>query len=632
MGAIVVTARRASLPVSDAFAGVNVITAGEIARSNARNVPDVLSKCEGLQVEDASGVGASSKVSLRGFVTDMSSLYLVLVDGVPQNSVNDKLVDWNLIPLSNVEQVEVVRGPLSTLYGENAMSGVINIVTRGRTAQPETSLQAAYGSFDTLTWDARRGGAAGQVDYLFSLGQMSSDGFREHCDMDHRHVTGNLGLALDDVSRIAPWAQYSTVERGALPWALSEAQLAEDRNQARPGTENDSGESRKRGTGLTYERELLEALDLKTSGYYRREDGESFYTSGETSASTAEVLQDESLLGANLACTFTPELWKMPHTFVAGMDLDRATFDYDKFAAARQVRSSRLSAYDATRDGIGLYLEDEAALSERLGFLLGGRHSRLDYNFDDRLASTRDHDRDLTEDSFRTGARYDYRQGGEVYANVSQAFRAPTLGQMFTYESANPDLRAETALNYELGMRDRLGENLRWRINAFWMEVSDEIAYDYAAQRYANYGETSHKGLELGLETRSVAGFKGFANYTLVVARNEAGADEGRVLPHVPRHTGNIGLEYEQSAAWGASLTLHAMGASFTDEDNAATLPSYGTLDLRGWYALGPCRLFAEARNVLDADYYTYGYRRAGANHYSPPPGTTFNAGVSATF
>lgn len=641
LGGIVVTARRTERAITDSFASVTVIPAEEIMRANAGSIPEVLSRCEGLYVADASGVGTSSKVNLRGFTTQMSGHHLVLVDGVPQNSISDKLVDWNLIPLSNVERIEVVRGPLSTLYGENAMSGVINVVTKDRPADPETMLHASYGSSDTLKWGMRTGRAIGPADYLLSLGQTSTDGYRDHCNADYRHATAKLGVEPDAESRITSWVQYSEVERGAHPWALSEEQIGENRNQARPGTENDSGETHKLNVGMTCEREISDALSLSATGYFRNEDGESFYTSGQISGSTAEILHNEALYGANLACTFEPVLWEIPHTLVAGVDIERGTYDYNKYAAPSRIRADLQSDYDAARERLGIYLEDEMTLVDRLRFLVGGRHSRLDYDFEDHVTAERNHERTLSEESFRAGASYAYRtegpddaspETGVLFANISQAFRSPTLGQMFTYQSANPDLLPETTISYEIGIRDQIADLIALRISGYWMEVEDEIAYDYASGSYGNHRETSHRGVEMGVDAHLTSQLGCFANYTYTDARNETGANDGRDLPHVPQHMGNVGLDYAQGSTWGGSLTAHLIGSSYLDDQNSATLPSYATVDLRGWYAPGPFRIFANVANLLDEEYSTYGFLSFGERYYSPAPGTTFSAGLSTTF
>jgi len=209
LGAIVVTARRTERGIGNSFASVTVIGAEEIMKADADSVPEVLAKCEGIHVDDGSGVGTSSKVNMRGFATGMSAHHLVLVDGVPQNSFNDKLVDWNLIPLADVERIEVVRGPLSTLYGENAMSGVINIITKQMPMPAETMLHASYGSYNTLKMGLRANRSVGPADYTFTLGQTTTDGYRDYCDAEYRHVTGKLGVELDECSQVKSWFQYS---------------------------------------------------------------------------------------------------------------------------------------------------------------------------------------------------------------------------------------------------------------------------------------------------------------------------------------------------------------------------------------------------------------------------------------
>ncbi|MBU0880297.1 50S ribosomal protein L33, partial [Patescibacteria group bacterium] len=88
-----------------------------------------------------------------------------------------------------------------------------------------------------------------------------------------------------------------------------------------------------------------------------------------------------------------------------------------------------------------------------------------------------------------------------LYANYAQAFRTPAIGQMFTYaSSANPDLKPEEATSYEVGLRHRFDECFKANMSLYWMELDDEIWYDFATRKYQNYGKTSHKGIETGLD------------------------------------------------------------------------------------------------------------------------------------
>ena len=122
---ITVTASRIERRISEVPSSISIISEKDIQSSNAKSIPDLLKSVEGVYTYDYSGVGSVGVINMRGFYGGMSSHQLVLVDGIPQNKGKDKLVDWDLVSLDNVESVEVVRGPASALYGDNAMSGSI---------------------------------------------------------------------------------------------------------------------------------------------------------------------------------------------------------------------------------------------------------------------------------------------------------------------------------------------------------------------------------------------------------------------------------------------------------------------------------------------------------------------------
>ncbi|MBU0634178.1 MAG: TonB-dependent receptor plug domain-containing protein, partial [Candidatus Omnitrophica bacterium] len=187
LGQINVTASRVERGRSEVSSSVSIITAKDIKASNAKSIPDLLKNLEGIYTYDSSGVGTTGRINMRGFWGGMSTHQVVLIDGIPQNKGNDKLVDWDLIALDNIEKVEVVRGPACALYGDNAMSGVINIITKNPRLGSQTKAAYSYGSFETHTWAASASGTVADTGYYLGLGGKATEGFRRHNDYEAYH-------------------------------------------------------------------------------------------------------------------------------------------------------------------------------------------------------------------------------------------------------------------------------------------------------------------------------------------------------------------------------------------------------------------------------------------------------------
>jgi len=624
---ITVTASRTAKPASQAPCGVSIISKKEVENSGAKDIPGLLKNIEGIYVYDASGTGTSGRVNMRGFWGGMSTHQLVLVDGVPQNSASDKLVDWNLISLDNVERIEVVKGGASALYGENAMAGVINIITKKPSYSPEVKVLSSYGSFNTSSQKLFTSAGSGNLKGAFSASRKSTEGFRRHSDYDDLHLNGRLNWDLGE-DNLGLSLGYCKSRRGAESWALTEAQINEDRRQARPGTENDKAENKKLDLSLTYTKEFENSSRIKSIFYARDTRGSSFGSSG---SSTKEYLDNEGTCGLILQYDLAPEIFGLKNFLTLGVDLERNEFDYQKYSAAGQARGAIDSDYDVDRKKIGPFIQDEIELAEPLSITLGLRYDLVKLDFKNHLDYGLSEKEDLSDISPKFGAVYRYGDSSSIYGNYSHAFRTPTLGQMFTYSRANTELDPEEAVNYELGVRHEFSSFLRGNLSLFYTDLDNEIVYDRAATEYRNYGRTSHSGAEARLEYQPFEKLKTFVNYAYLRAKDEAGED-GNYLASIPGHTANLGFNWDIGAGFSFEPVLRYTGSSYLDAANTAKLKSSTVTDVKISYKRDMWSAFLSIDNIFDKKYNSYGFISSGVKSFSPAANRTFTLGLGAEF
>jgi iron complex outermembrane receptor protein len=631
---ITVTASRAERRISEVPSSTSIISEEGIQSSNAKNISDLLSDLEGVYTYDASGTGSVGVVNMRGFYGGMSSHQLVLVDGIPQNKGKDKLVDWDMISLDNIESVEVARGPASALYGDNAMSGVINIITKKPAGKPEAKVYASYGNFNTQEYKTSVSGAYKHLGILLGVSQKITDGFRKHCNYDRTHIDGRFDYNINDAQKAQFLLDYYKKERGALPWALSEVQIAQDRRQARPGTENDKSDETKSDISMTHSWDINSNVKTEETFYYKYDNADSFYTGPNlTQNSQKEQLEDEDVYGFMLKGSANQEIMGLSHEFTSGVDLERDDFDYKEYAAPYRQRGVLQSDYGVKRDKIGPYLQDEIKLTDSLRFIGGIRYDWVDFDFDDRKTASNSKTEKMSKITPRCSLVYTYQRDSSFYANYAHAFRTPTIGQMFTYgSSANPNLVPEEAVNYEMGLHHFFNEFFKANISLYWMELDNEIWYDYATSKYQNYGKTSHKGIETGLDFRINKSWSIFANYTYSRAKNENGSYAGKYLTNVPIHKTSSGLHFTTKFGLSWNLTASYIGSSYIDSANNNKLPSYVTADTKISYQYKMMRIFAGIDNLFDKGYNSYGYVSGNTKYFNPAPGRTFTLGVEAKF
>jgi TonB-dependent siderophore receptor len=631
---ITVTVSRAARMASESPASVSIVSNQDIAQANAKSVADLLKDIEGVYMYDPTGVGATGAVvNMRGFYGGMSSHQLVLVDGIPQNKGKDKLIDWDLISMDNIESIEVVRGPASALYGDNAMSGVINIITKKPKDKPESKFLASYGSFNTQEYEASTLGAYKQLGYFAGASYKTSDGFRRHCDYDRTHVGGKIDYAINDAQALKLSLDYYEKERGAVPWALTETQIAQDRRQARPGTENDKSDETKSDVSIMHAWDVSDRINTEATFYYKYDDADSFYTSGSTESTKREQLEDENAYGLLLKGGLKQKILGLRHEFTGGIDLERDNFDYEEYNAPYQQRGALRSDYGVKRDKIGPFLQDEIKLIDALRFIAGVRYDRVNFDFDDQETTINSKTEKMSKVTPRCGLVYMYQKDSSLYANYAQAFRTPTIGQMFTYgSSANPDLKPEEAANYEIGLHHHFNESLRANLSFYWMELDNEIWYDYVTNKYQNYGKTSHKGVETSLDFKVAKWLSGFANYTYSRAKNETGSYSGKYLTSIPIHKASSGLHFATDFGLSLNLGITYIGTSYIDSTNNNRLSSYTTVDTKMNYEYKAMNIFLAIDNLFDKEYNSYGYVSGSTKYFNPAAGRTFTGGIEMRF
>jgi len=631
---IVVAASRLGENLSEVSAAVTIISEKEIAESRAKSVPDLLKNTEGVYVYDASGVGTAGRVNMRGFWGGMSTHQLVLIDGIPQNKGKDKLVDWDLISLENIERIEVLRGPASALYGDTAMSGVINIATKMPAAGSKSKVEISSGTFNTQDYKISTSMGLEKVGCYINMDIKSTDGFRKHSDYENMNLFTKLKVLPDDTQDLVVSVGYHTKENGSNPWALTESQVENDRRQARPGTENDNKKTKKFDLGATYHKEITKKFNMRGSFYYNFDDENGFYTSTSTYSSTREQIDEENTFGGELRANAKFDFLNMEHFLTSGIDLERNNVDYKEYNASNQIRGNIRSDYSVVRNKVGPYIQDEITFFDRLKVVTGLRYDYLEFNFDDKISIPSSGDRKMTNFTPKCGLVYTYHKESNLYVNYAQAFRSPTIGQMFTYgSSSNPNLDPEKANNYEIGLRQNFYDKLKANVSLYWMDLDNEIWYDYSDRQYRNYGKTSHRGVETGLAAEIFKNLTLFGNYAYTNAKNESGDYDGKHLTNIPLNKGGFGLEVKTDYGFKARLSVTMTGSSYMDSANEDMLKGYSIVDMGISYDKKWGTVFLDINNLFCKEYNSYGYKStSGQKTYSPVPGITFNYGVKVRF
>ncbi|NML14929.1 TonB-dependent receptor domain-containing protein [Azohydromonas caseinilytica] len=561
---VVVTATRLPQPVAQTLADVRVIDAQQIRNAGAMSLTEVLQLHGGAEISSNGGAGQNSSVFLRG---TNSNHVVVLVDGVRIGNVSDGTTAFEHLPLNQIDRIEVLRGPASSLYGADAIGGVIQIFTK---QGEHTSARVGLGSQQTREASASVGRRFGDTSVSLRAGYEKTDGinatnpasgFYYNPDRDG-YRNANLGATVAH-----DWAAGHTLT--ARAWG-SEG-LARFDN----GLGSTDDRTKRRLSGLSLE--SSDKLSTTWRSLLRLARGTDHYRTEGSSPSLFRTDQDQ----------FT---WQNDVTLPLGA-----------LAAGVEWRRERLDS--STR-----YTQDERILRSVFGSyaLTQGAH---------QVEASLRHDDDSQfggHNTGRLGYGFQLAPAWRLSAAAGTAFKTPTFNQLYWPLSfgfqGNPNLRPERARNVELAARYDDGA-LRGGLTLFQNRVRDLIAStpDFSTVVNVNRARIRGATLDAGYVTRL---WSARAEWTQQSPEN---ADNGLQLNRRARHFGSASFDWTPGA-WRAGAEIVGSGERFNDVANLTRLGGYALLNLRAAYALTPeWSLSARVNNVADKRYeLAYGYNRPG--------------------
>lgn len=662
MDAVVVTADRAPAPLATSTATVSVVRGEELRRMPVRSLGDALRLLPGFSVIDFEGGGEDPKLTVRGFYGAGEAEYVtVLVDGRPLNAPHTGVADWDLIPLAAIQSVEVVRGGASSLYGDAAIGGVVNVITR---LQPGTlRARATAGDDGALQYSMATSAPLLGARAQGWMNLARTDGFRDHAERN-AHA---LGLEVALMERPGASLSVSGIHRRRRfdePGPLSAAALGESRTQISPLYRFDDTDERL--TRLSVDGSA-DAGAARISGYLTGETRDADITRtltlapdyGDTKGRTLGTRR--VLASARVDAPGLPLPWE--DRLTAGVDGSVGEMESRYYillnGTAEHYRTSEIGAValdeagDATRAAAAAFVRYELRPSDRVRISLGGRMDWLRDAFTPRApttaeAATAEH----TAFSPRVGVNVQYlrsaRHDGWVYANAGRSFKAATPDQLFDRRTlpvpfepwkitiSNPELRPQYGVSYEAGAYHRAALSpalgARLSLAAYQVDMRDELDFDIQSFRYVNLGRSRHRGVEAALNLDAAGGWGAFANYTLQDAVSRFGENRGNALKAIPRHTLAGGVDAPLAFGATAGVTVTDVRGAWIDDANTRRLPGWTRLDARLTVPVRGVRVWAEAFNLLDAEYSTTGFPDSAdpsVVYYFPAAGRTLQIGVS---
>ncbi len=569
---VVVSATRTAIDIATARAPVEVIDRAEIERSQARSLPDLLQGRAGVSISNQGGAGKLTTVFLRGTESDH---IVVLVDGIRIGSATSGLVALQNLPLALIQRVEIVRGPRSSLYGSEAIGGVIQIFTRRNGDGYAPRMHVGGASHGAHEYGVGFGGRGERswfgADYAFQR----TEGFNA-CDVaEPTPFSGGCFIAAPEPD-LDGYINHALALRAGIDlndaWQLSALALRSEGENDFAGDFTNRSETVQQVVGGSAHWQPSDALQL------------------ELTAGRNVDASDQFKDGIDLGFFDT--------------DRDSASLQGDFGFGEQQLLSVGLDWLRDRVDGSTTY--DERERSNRAAFAqYQGRFSAGTFGAQSLQASVRRDDTEQFGDHTTGSVAWglDFADGWRISAGYGTAFKAPTFNELYFPFFGNPDLRPEESESAELGLA-WANDRFDIRLDAFETRVDDLITFDAALGLPNNIDRARMRGAELGLDT-DLAQWQLAASLSWLDTESLTGFHARNELPRRAGHSARLALD-RAFGDFRVGITGIAAGARFDDVANTRRLPGYATLDLRAEYALTDAlTLQGRLANVFDRDYET---------------------------
>jgi len=521
---IIVTATKTEHSLGDVPVSAVLITKEEIEAENIKTVQDALMYLPAVKINKSCGSwGDKGKVEIQGLSANHT---LILVDGQKWHGGHGEGVDLQSMPIEMIERIEVVKGPASSLYGSDAIGGVVNIITKFASEKPTISLSTALGSRKTQIHEAVGSFKKGKFGSFLSYTYRESDGVQPESDWYDEHILQvSFRYEFSPQAKLTLKSYYSTHK---MKYELSDTTMQE-RIQERFAL----------NSIYEWAPDELSKLNLRSSWFNYKH-----YTDNKSSDwddNNYEIELNYSRLVFD------------KHTLTGGYHYQKEDID------------DRGKDYKADQTLHGFFLQDEIDFSP-FAFVLG---TRID-----------NHDRWQTEVNPKASLLYKITEDLKLRGSVGKAFRGPALVKLYGswrmgpyLVHPNPDLKPERSIGYQIGAEYRLAEKLLSKLSFFRNDVEDMISHRIVKvgpplwdMYWENVGEAVTQGIELSLASQIIDNLTGKLGYTFLDTEDKK---TKKKLTYKAKHKLDLGLDYEISRiALNINLIAEYIGKRYDSDYN----------------------------------------------------------------
>lgn len=604
---VVISATKTESNLLELANSISVIDSQKIDNSSSTNVFDLIKNETGISFTRQGGAGTLSNLYIRGA---NSGHTLVLIDGVEMNLTSDPsgVYDFSTLPLDNIERIEIVRGPQSTLYGSDALAGLINIITNKGQGKPKFSLLTEAGSYSTYKAQLGISGSIEKFNYAMSFNRAGSDGFSaasekygnsEKDGYTFNNFSGVVGYSFDENANVNFYSRYTKSKSdydqfggilGDDPSYIFDQEERFFRGEGKFKFFDDRWNSKLGASFIRnvrkYEFDTSAASMFYSNSFY---DGRKY---------KLDWQNDLSLVDANV------------FTIGAELEFDEAFSEYYSDSYQFPYLFASVVPMQQTRT-LGVYVQDQVNLFDRVYITIGGRlddHSKFGSQFTYRVAP----------------AIMIWETGTKLKATVGSGFKAPSLYYLFDPSYGNELLKPEKSFGWDAGVEQFFfKEKISLGFTYFKNNFKDMFGFDAVTFKTINLSKAETKGFEVFAQSQMFDDVELKFNYTFTDARDKSDGSTFYDAKLVRRPESKTGFYASYKFIDKANISTDITWVGTREDINFSNflrteLKGFVLVNLAAHYDLFEfLRISLRVENLLDKEYEeVYGYATPGQSFY----------------
>jgi len=587
---IVVTPSRIEETYGESGRKLDIISSQDLKNLAPKDISEVLEGISSVNIQDYGSLGASKTIQMRG---STASQVLVMIDSRPINNPHFGNAELNTIPLENIERIEVVHGPASSLYGSSAMGGVVNIITKKPPKEKQrTEFTTSFATFRTYLEQLAYGTRLGRLGYLLTTSYQSSEGHRDHSEYDAKNVSTKLEYEIRPDNKLV------------LNSGFHKSKF-ESPGSSSGGTYDDYQEWLKNFLDLNWNFKIREELDVLIK-VYQNHDRLEFINCPDPLDKDTHTTKSRGLdLQFNHKLS---EIFRLLYGFNDVVNLNNSsTSGKHKYIVRSGYFQNQLDLIENLRLDFGLRLDDYS-------------------NFG-------------TEVSPQFSLLYKFDKHTKLHSQIARSFRAPTFSDLYwplsvynwgeIYETrGNPNLKPEKGISGELGIQSRLSKYLEVDITYFRSDYDNLIKWvsEYSNGVWVTQPRNINSAIINGVEIENKICLSDNLNINLDYTYLRAKDDKThKYLTYQPKHKFDLSLEFQDFNGSNFSFRCQFVDRRFHNAANTIYIKRYFILGAKASKKLNKnTTFFVSIDNLLDEKYQTIrGY---------PMPGFSLTSGIKLEF